>query len=181
VNETIAQLASSFLCSLDPKGTISLNVVGLCTNLVPYQRVHFIQPSFSPFVPAHSFGSFDFQTSQIVNDLFTCNGLLSVNPAHGKYMGCVPMFRGDIFLNDVHTSIQTARETKYFVDWLPTGIKPLVSGSSPPPLLGNRILRSGCMLANTTALAGHFSVVDFKFDMLYQKRAFVHWYVGRLE
>jgi tubulin alpha len=34
------------------------------------------------------------------------------------------------------------------------------------------------MLANTTAIAGAWSRLDRKFDLLYSKRAFVHWFVG---
>lgn len=38
---------------------------------------------------------------------------------------------------------------------------------------GNR-----CMLSNTTAIAEAWSALSSKFDLMYSKRAFVHWYVG---
>lgn len=34
------------------------------------------------------------------------------------------------------------------------------------------------MLSNTTAIAGAWGALDHKFDLLYSKRAFVHWFVG---
>jgi hypothetical protein len=34
------------------------------------------------------------------------------------------------------------------------------------------------MISNTTAIAEVFSRIDHKFDLMYSKRAFVHWYVG---
>lgn len=34
------------------------------------------------------------------------------------------------------------------------------------------------MLSNTTAIAEAWSRLDYKFDLMYAKRAFVHWYVG---
>ena len=34
------------------------------------------------------------------------------------------------------------------------------------------------MISNNTAIVGIFSRLNHKFDMLYSKRAFVHWYVG---
>jgi len=34
------------------------------------------------------------------------------------------------------------------------------------------------MISNTTAIAEVFSRIDHKFDLMYAKRAFVHWYVG---
>lgn len=35
-----------------------------------------------------------------------------------------------------------------------------------------------CMLSNTTAIAQAWSALSHKFDLMYSKRAFVHWYVG---
>jgi len=34
------------------------------------------------------------------------------------------------------------------------------------------------MISNSTAIAEVFGRIDAKFDLLYSKRAFVHWYVG---
>ena len=41
-----------------------------------------------------------------------------------------------------------------------------------------KVRRAVAMVANTTAIAEVFSRIDHKFDLLYAKRAFVHWYVG---
>ena len=41
-----------------------------------------------------------------------------------------------------------------------------------------KVTRSLCMLSNTTAISSAWSRLDHKFDLLYSKRAFVHWYVG---
>ena len=35
-----------------------------------------------------------------------------------------------------------------------------------------------CMLSNTTAIAEAWGALSAKFDLMYSKRAFVHWYVG---
>jgi tubulin alpha len=34
------------------------------------------------------------------------------------------------------------------------------------------------MLSNTTAIAAAWDRLDHKFDLMYSKRAFVHWYLG---
>jgi len=34
------------------------------------------------------------------------------------------------------------------------------------------------MISNSTAIADVFSRINQKFDLMYSKRAFVHWYVG---
>ena len=41
-----------------------------------------------------------------------------------------------------------------------------------------KVTRSVCMLSNTTAISTAWSRLDHKFDLLYSKRAFAHWYVG---
>ena len=37
---------------------------------------------------------------------------------------------------------------------------------------------NSCMLSNTTAIAEAWTALSNKFDLMYSKRAFVHWYVG---
>lgn len=34
------------------------------------------------------------------------------------------------------------------------------------------------MLSNTTAIEEAWSKLNYKFDLMYQRRAFIHWYVG---
>lgn len=41
-----------------------------------------------------------------------------------------------------------------------------------------KVSRAVAMLANTSSIAEIFSRIDHKFDLLYAKRAFVHWFVG---
>ncbi|KAJ0037182.1 hypothetical protein NL108_018722 [Boleophthalmus pectinirostris] len=60
----------------------------------------------------------------------------------------------------------------------------VVCGSDPAKdaaaerALGGTSLKCVCMLSNTTAIAEAWARLDHKFDLMYAKRAFVHWYVG---
>ncbi|KAL1739017.1 alpha-tubulin, partial [Schizophyllum fasciatum] len=77
-------------------------------------------------------------------------------------------------------SIKTKR-TIQFVDWCPTGFKLGVCNEAPATVPGGdlaKVPRSLCMLSNTTAIAAAWNRLDYKFDLMYSKRAFVHWYVG---
>ena len=38
-----------------------------------------------------------------------------------------------------------------------------------------KVQRAVCMLSNTTAIAEAWARLDHKFDLMYSKRAFVHW------
>ena len=65
--------------------------------------------------------------------------------------------------------------------WCPTGFKLGICNEPPAHIPGGdlaKVTRSLCMLSNTTAISTAWSRLDHKFDLLYSKRAFVHWYVG---
>jgi tubulin alpha len=40
------------------------------------------------------------------------------------------------------------------------------------------VRRAVCMISNNTAVSEVFCRIDHKFDLMYAKRAFVHWYVS---
>jgi hypothetical protein len=41
-----------------------------------------------------------------------------------------------------------------------------------------KVQRAVCALSNTTSIMEAWARLDHKFDLMYAKRAFVHWYVG---
>ncbi|KAA8542409.1 hypothetical protein F0562_023455 [Nyssa sinensis] len=41
-----------------------------------------------------------------------------------------------------------------------------------------KVQRAVCMISNSTGVADVFFRIDHKFDLMYAKHAFVHWYVG---
>merc|ERR1712141_98591 len=59
---------------------------------------------------------------------------------------------------------------------------PTHPSSQPPTVVPGgdlaKVMRATCMISNSTAIAEVFSRIDHKFDLMYAKRAFVHWYVG---
>jgi tubulin alpha len=54
-----------------------------------------------------------------------------------------------------------------------------VLGECLNPFLRTFLLTlTSCMISNTTAIADAWGALSHKFDLMYSKRAFVHWYVG---
>ena len=105
------------------------------------------------------------------------------DPRHGKYMACCLMYRGDVVPKDVNAAVASikTRRTIQFVDWCPTGFKCGINYQPPTVVPGGdlaKVQRAVCMISNSTAIAEVFSRLDHKFDLMYGKRAFVHWYVG---
>ena len=103
---------------------------------------------------------------------------------HGKYMACCLMYRGDVVPKDVNAAVATIKTkwTVQFVDWCPTGFKCGINYQPPTVVPGGdlaKVQHAVCMISNNTTVAEVFSRIDHKFDLMYAKRAFVHWYVSK--
>ena len=82
-------------------------------------------------------------------------------------------------MNAAVATIKTKR-TIQFVDWSP-GDKVGINYQPPTVVPGGdlaKVMRAVCMVSNSTAIAEVLARLDHKFDLMYSKRAFVHWYVG---
>merc|ERR1712062_736275 len=93
------------------------------------------------------------------------------------------LYRVDGVPKDGNSAIATikTKRTIQFVDWCPTGFKVGINYQPPTVVPGGdlaKVQRAVCMLSNTTAIAEAWARLDHKFDLMYAKRAFVHWYVG---
>jgi tubulin alpha len=88
--------------------------------------------------------------------------------------------RGDVATKDCNAAVASikTKRTISFVDWCPTGFKLGVCNEPPVQVPGGdlaKVSRALCTLSNTTAIAAAWGRLDHKFDLLYSKRAFVHW------
>lgn len=127
------------------------------------------------------------------------NQMVKCDPRNGKYMATCLLYRGDVVPKDVHAAVATlkTKRTIQFVDWCPTGFKIGICFQPPQDVPGgdlakvhralydrpsflrpSLLTKHSCMLSNTTAIAEAWSALSHKFDLMYAKRAFVHWYVG---
>jgi len=122
--------------------------------------------------------------SELTNAVFEPQNMMAkCDPRQGKYMACCLMYRGDVVPKDVNAAVSIVKNkrTIQFVDWSPTGFKCGLNSQAPVVVPGSdlaKVSRALCMLSNTTAIAEVFARLDHKFDLMYAKRAFVHWYVG---
>ncbi|KAF8760179.1 Tubulin beta chain [Rhizoctonia solani] len=163
LNRLIAQVVSSVTASLRFDGSLNVDLNEFQTNLVPFPRIHFPLATYAPIISAAKAGH--------------------ENNSEGKFMACCLLFRGDVVPKDVQAAIASikTKRTIQFVDWCPTGFKLGICNEPPTCIPGGdlaHVSRSLCMLSNTTAISAAWTRLDHKFDLLYSKRAFVHWYVG---
>jgi len=184
LNRLVAQGISSITASLRFEGALGVDMTEFQTNLVPYPRIHFPLCSFAPVIAAEKAYHEQLSVSEITASVFEpANMMVKCDPRHGKYMACVLMYRGDVVPKDVNGAIATikVKRTIQFVDWCPTVFKVGINNQPPTVVPGGdlaKVQRSVIMISNTTAIGEVSGRLDHKFDLMYSKRAFVHWYVG---
>ncbi|KAJ9648625.1 alpha-tubulin [Coniosporium tulheliwenetii] len=167
LNRLIAQVVSSITSSLRFDGALNVDLNEFQTNLVPYPRIHFPLISYAPVISAKKSSHESFK----VQDLTF------------QYMAVALLYRGDVIPRDCNAAIAALKAKASFnlVEWCPTGFKVGINLEKPRHVPGSELAtadRSVSMLSNTTAIAEAWSRLDHKFDLMYSKRAFVHWYVG---
>lgn len=184
LNRLIAQVVSSITASLRFDGSLNVDLNEFQTNLVPFPRIHFPLATYAPVISADkAFHESNSVAEMTISCFESNNQMVKCDPRQGKYMACCLLYRGDVVPKDVNAAVANVRtkRTIQFVDWCPTGFKLGICNEPPALVPGGdlaKVSRSLCMLSNTTAIASAWARLDNKFDLLYSKRAFVHWYVG---
>ncbi|KRZ31932.1 Tubulin alpha-3 chain [Trichinella pseudospiralis] len=184
LNRLIGQIVSSITASLRFDGALNVDLTEFQTNLVPYPRIHFPLVTYAPVISVEKAYHEQLSVADITNQCFDpANQMVKCDPRHGKYMAVCLLYRGDVVPKDVNAAIGNikTKRTIQFVDWCPTGFKVGINYQPPTVVPGGdlaKVPRALCMLSNTTAISEAWARLDHKFDLMYAKRAFVHWYVG---
>merc|ERR1712195_355501 len=164
----IAQSVSSLTASLRFDGALNVDITEFQTNLIPYPRIHFCMASYAPVISAEKAYHEQLSVAELTNSVFEPASMMTkCDPRHGKYMACALLYRGDVVPKDVNAAVATikTKRTIQFVDWSPGGFKVGINYQPPTVVPGGD-------------LAKVMARLDHKFDLMYSKRAFVHWYVG---
>ena len=184
LNRILAQVISSITASLRFEGAINVDLTEFQTNLVPYPRIHFPLITYAPIISAEKAYHETLTTAEITSMCFEPgNQMVKCDTRRGKYMACCMLYRGDVSPNDVNASIALIKSNRsiQFVDWCPTGFKVGINYGPPTVVPGGdlaKVLRSVCMLSNSTAIVDAWSRLDHKFDLMYAKRAFPQSRIG---
>jgi tubulin alpha len=186
LNRLIAQVVSSLTASLRFSGDLNVDLNEFQVNLVPYPRIHFMMQAYAPVLSAAKSGHEQHTTAQITSAAFEpANFMVKCDPRapNNRYMSVCLLYRGDVVVKDMNASVATikTKSTIQFVSWNPTGFKQGINWQKPViPEGGDMapIARAVTNICNNTGISSVFNTIDYKFDLMYAKRAFVHWYVG---
>ena len=112
----------------------------------------------------------------MTNEAFEKTSLMaSIDPSKGEYMSSLLFYRGDVLPWETVSAVQRLKMSGIrFMDWVPTCFKVCINSKT----VHKEDLRSLCMMGNNTGVVDAFSSANHKFDLMYAKRAFVHWFVG---
>jgi tubulin alpha len=93
------------------------------------------------------------------------------------------LYQGDVIPHDCVRAVTDIKAKASFnlVEWCPTGFKLGINNQKPTFVPNSELAsvdRSVTMLSNSAAIAKAWSHLGHKFDLMYSKSAFVHWYVG---
>eukprot|EP01027_Heterolobosea_sp_BB2_P023748 GEZU01035730.1.p1 GENE.GEZU01035730.1~~GEZU01035730.1.p1 ORF type:complete len:445 (+),score=203.06 GEZU01035730.1:191-1525(+) len=184
LNRLIAQTISSLTASLRFEGSLNVDLNEFQTNLVPYPRIHFMLSSYAPVISAEKAYHEKMTVAELTTSAFEPQNMMAkCDPRSGKFIACCLMYRGDVVPKDAHEAVRIikAKKTVQFVSWCPTGFKCGINHQPPTVIPGGdlaKVNRAVCMISNSTSIGNVFNRMDHKFDLMYAKRAFVHWYVG---
>ena len=184
INRLIAQAVSSLTASLRFGGPLNVNLSDFQTNLIPFPRINFLLTSYAPLIPTEKQFHEKLSVAEITNAAFDPkNVMASCNPQQGKYIACCLLYRGDVMPREVLTAVSHIKSqgATQFVDWCPTGFKCGINEQAPAHIAdweAAKVNRALCMISNTTAFSAILRTISTKFDVMYAKRAFAHWFVG---
>ncbi|KAJ5953092.1 uncharacterized protein N7479_011505 [Penicillium vulpinum] len=184
LNRLIAQVVSSITSSLRFDGALNVDLAEFQTNLVPYPRIHYPLISYAPVISSQRSSHESFKIQDLTFQCFEPNNqMVNCDPRKGKYMAVALLYKGDVVPHDCTMAVHAlkTRGTFSLVEWCPTGFKLGINYQKPVRCPDDELAcvdRSVSMLSNTTAIAEAWSRLDHNFDLMYSKRAFVHWYVG---
>ncbi|KAF8569058.1 hypothetical protein P879_03247 [Paragonimus westermani] len=183
LNRLHAQVMSGLLSPLQFDSQLSANVSALLTNLVPYPSAHFLVSSLSPLrgyavtdYEANSCHTLTQQAFEADRQFLTCGA-----DYRSVYLSCCLFYRGDVSGRQVNSSILQLKQSGRlpWVDWCPTGFKVAISHQPMTCIPGSYLNPTSCslvMLHNSTTILPSLSRLISEFQLLYSRRAFIHWF-----
>jgi len=176
LNSLVSQVMCGVSTSLRFPGQLNGDLRKLGLNLVPFPRLHFLMPSYAPFLAAGSESFSRNSVADLTTAVFDRHSLLvACDPRQGRYLTAATIFRGDVSSREAQYTVLNLQQKNaaHFVEWIPDNVS--VSLCSVPPV-GQA--RSATCLSNSTSIQEVFNRTLTQFSAMYKRGAYMHWYTG---
>jgi tubulin beta len=176
LNHLISATMSGVTTCLRFPGQLNADLRKLATNMVPFPRLHFFMPGFSPLTSRHSQAYRSYSVHDLTQQMFDSKNMMAAcDPRHGKYLTVAAMFRGRVSMKEVDENMLSVqnKNSAYFVEWIPNNVKTAVCDIPPRGLK-----MSVTFVGNNTAIQEIWKRVGEQFSAMFRRKAFLHWYTG---
>ncbi|KAH7097901.1 beta-tubulin [Auriculariales sp. MPI-PUGE-AT-0066] len=176
LNNLVAQVMCGTSTSLRFPGQLNGDLRKLAMNLVPFPRLHFLVPSYAPFVAKGSVAFQGTSVAELTQSLFDRkNMLVACEPRFGRYLTAATMFRGPISSREAESAVNQlqTKGSSAFVEWIPDNVS--VTLCNVPPV-GQR--SAAVCLANTTSIQDLFKRTHTQFVAMFKRYAYMHRYTA---
>ncbi|KAI0394184.1 tubulin beta chain [Xylariaceae sp. FL0594] len=179
LNHLVSAVMSGISTSLRFPGQLNSDLRKLAVNMVPFPRLHFFMVGYTPLTSLRpGAGAFRHLTVQaLTQQMFDPRNMMAASDfRNGRFLTCSAMFRGKLSIKEVEDQMRAiqARNSSYFVDWIPHNIQ--LAMCTVPPALGQDM--SGTFVGNSTALQEILKRVGDQFAAMFRRKAFLHPYIS---
>ncbi|CAF1038581.1 unnamed protein product [Adineta ricciae] len=171
INQILAQVMIGVTACFRFPGQLNMDLRKLAVNMIPFPALHFLMTSLSP-IQTNSYQNLTEQS--LVKQMFDKNHRIStIQPHDGKYLTATGVFRGQsLSMRLLHDLLATEKANHRFIQWIPNNCK-IAHCDIPPKGLPCSVTG----IANHTGIVQQFDYLLQPFKKLFQRRAFIHWFI----
>merc|ERR1712025_1299383 len=176
LNHLVSATMSGATTCLRFPGQLNCDLRKLTVNMVPFPRLHFFMPGFAPLTSRGSQQYRAVTVPELTQQMFEAkNMMVACDPRHGRYLAVAAVFRGKMSMKEVDEQMLNVqrKDSSYFVEWIPNGVKTAVCDIPPKDLT-----MAATFIGNSTAIQELFRRIADQFSAMFKRKAFLHWYTG---
>lgn len=174
MNEIIAtSMIGATSCFRFP-GQINSSLRSLSYNLVPFFRLHFCTIEHAPLSCIKTSSKIS-PSAELVQQLFNARNILcNIDPKQGRYFTAAANFRGKVCTGEIEEQLTNIQmQSDRFIRWIPDSLK--ISYCEVPSEDSDI---SATLIGNSTAVIEVFRQAMSRFQPMFRRKAFLHWYTA---
>nr|ADD24174.1 Tubulin beta chain [Lepeophtheirus salmonis] len=175
LNSLVSLVMSGVTTCLRFPGQLNADLRKLCTNMIPFPRLHFFMVGFAPLMAADTKEFNISSVNELTDQMFDGRRMMAAaDPSKGRYLTLAAVFRGNVSIKQIDEQMMNSqKKASNFVEWIPNNVKTAVC-SIPPPDFDI----SATFIANSTSVQDILKRISKNFTRMFKRKAFVHWYTG---